>query len=69
MHVHDRYAQTPPCSWIGRGWHSTRKAECGSYLTGTVVETRPGAVKVRWSTNWNRPDSWEPTELGTLTRT
>lgn len=23
IHVHDRYAETPPESWLGRRWQST----------------------------------------------
>lgn len=69
MKVFDRYSQRPADSSIGRGWQSTRRGACGCYLTGIVIETRPGAVRIRWAPNWNRPDSWEPTELGTLMRT
>lgn len=66
INIHDRYAQTPGDSWIGRPWQSTRKAACGCYLTGVVVSTRPGAVKIKWVQCGHWPDSWEATERGTL---
>lgn len=68
IRIYDRYAETPDESWIGRRWHSTRKAKCGCYLTGLISETRPGAVRVRWSHCCAPPDSWESLERGSLMR-
>ena len=69
IEIYDRYAAQPDESWIGRRWHSTRKAACGCYLTGLIFEVRPGAVRVRWSHCCTLPDSWEATERGTLMKT
>jgi hypothetical protein len=66
--VFDRYAAKPGDLWVGRLWESTRRCVCGAYLTGTVIDTRPGEVRIRWLPNWNRIESWEPTDRGTLMR-
>ena len=68
MKVYDRYAAKPADLWVGRLWESTRRCVCGAFLTGTVIDTRPGEVKIRWLPNWNRITSWEPTDRGTLMR-
>lgn len=67
--IYNRYAACPDDAWIGRQWHSTRKAGCGSYLIGVIIEVRPGAVRVRWPPCCPEPDSWEATDRGTLMRT
>lgn len=64
--IYDRYAARPDDAWIGRRWHATRKAACGIYLVGVIVDVRPGAVRVRWPPSCLEPDSWEPTDRGTL---
>ncbi len=68
IHVHDRYAQTPPDSWIGRRWQSTRRLACGCWMTGIITALKPGAVRIEWSQCLHWPDSWEPTDRGVLAR-
>lgn len=68
LHVHDRYAQTPPEALIGRRWLSTRQLPCGCRLTGIISALKPGAVRVQWSQCQHWPDSWEPTDRGVVAR-
>ena len=67
--IYDRYAARPDDAWIGRRWHSTRKAKCGNHLVGVIIDVRPGAVRVRWSPCCPESDSWEATDRGTLMKT
>lgn len=68
VRIHDRYAHTPPASWIGRPWQSTRRLACGCYLTGIITALKPGAVRVQWSQCLHWPDTWELTSHGVLAR-
>jgi hypothetical protein len=68
INVFNRYAVKPADAWIGRLWESTHRCVCGAYLTGTIIDTRPGEVRIRWLPHWNRVTSWESTERGTLMR-
>lgn len=67
INIHDRYAARFD-AWIGRRWHSTRKAACGNDLIGVIVAAKPGAVRVRWPPCCLEPESWEATEKGTLVK-
>ena len=71
--ITDRYAGLPTRAWLWKTWHSTRKAACGCWLTGTIEALQVGQVRVTWSECAEHPgqppaDSWEPVERGTLAR-
>lgn len=68
--THDRYAEQPPNTWIGRHWISTARDGSGQYLRGVIIDVRPGGVRVQWLPAAGRPNSteWAATNRGTLAR-
>jgi hypothetical protein len=68
--THDRYAEQPPSTWIGRYWLSTTRDATGQYLRGLILDVRPGGVRIQWAPSDGRLASseWVPTDGGTLAR-
>ncbi|ROR44703.1 hypothetical protein [Kitasatospora cineracea] len=68
--THDRYAEQPPSSWVGRHWLSTTRDGSGGYLRGLILDVRPGAVLVEWPASGGEAatEQWTSRDRGTLAR-
>ncbi len=68
--THNRYAEQPPATWVGRHWLSTSRDGTGRYLRGLILDVRPGGVHVEWPPSEGRVAStgWTAIDRGTLTR-
>ncbi|PYC81319.1 hypothetical protein C7C46_11400 [Streptomyces tateyamensis] len=68
--THDRYAEQPPSTWVGRQWNSTTRDSSGRYLLGLILDVRPGGVRVQWPPSGGRAAAteWIATDRGTLAR-
>ncbi|MFD9687310.1 hypothetical protein ACFWXO_16315 [Kitasatospora sp. NPDC059088] len=68
--THDRYAEQPPTTWVGRHWMTTTRDGSGQYLRGLIIDVRPGGVHVQWPPSDGQASraEWTTIDRGTLAR-